>query len=211
MAPKFEMDLTRRMLLGVCAASAAGVAIGGAAKALAGEGDFLRPPGGQDEAAFIAACVHCDRCRSACHTGALQICTMEDGFVNARTPKFNMHRGYCDFCNACIDACSTGALQTFDPAVDKIGVAIVQMDRCMAYIQACESCKESCEYGALTFDSNHHPTIDADLCNGCGKCEHDCTALVYGTFSGGTRRGIRVTPWEEYVEIGSTLVNLEED
>ena len=36
--------------------------------------------------------------------------------------------------------------------------------------------------------------VDATACNGCGRCELECTALVYGAFAGGTRRGIKVEP-----------------
>lgn len=121
-------------------------------------------------------------------------------------PKMDFHKGYCDFCGKCIEVCPTGALVPFDCGADKIGVAIVQRDRCLAYTQGCNNCKESCEYGALVFDQGGCPSIDAALCNGCGRCEFDCTALVFGTFAGGTRRGVQVVPYKEYEAIGATLV-----
>lgn len=201
--------VTRRAFIGLCAATAACAAVGGAGKAFAGQGDLLRPPGGQDEALLHAACLKCDRCRSACPTGCVSVATVDDGFLQARTPKLNFHCGYCDFCGKCQEVCATGALGAFDPACDKIGVAVVQRDRCLAYTLGCENCKDSCAFGALTFDGDRRPVIDAQLCNGCGACECACTALVYGTFSGGTRRGIVVESVSAYEAIGSTLVDGE--
>lgn len=208
-----EQKITRRTFIGLGVATAACAAVGGAGVALAGEGDLLRPPGGQNEASFHAACVKCDRCRSVCPTGAIAVTTIEDGFLRARTPKMNFHKGLCDFCGKCQEVCVTGALGgvgSFDPTRDKMGVAIVQRDRCLAFTQACENCKDSCEYDALHFNSANRPEVDATRCNGCGACEYDCTALVYGTFSGGTRRGIKVVSTSEYERIGSTLVDGEE-
>ncbi len=203
-------SVSRRAFVGFVAATAGCAAIGGAGVAFAGDGELLRPPGGQDEAAFRAACLKCDRCRSACPTGAISVASVGDGLLQARTPTFNFHRGYCDFCGKCQQVCATGALGAFDPDADKIGVAIVQRDRCLAYSQGCVNCKDSCAFGALTFDSARHPVIDGDLCNGCGACECACTALVYGTFSGGTRRGIVVEPVSTWRALGATVCDGEE-
>ena len=202
-------SVTRRAFVGLVAATAGCAALGGIGVAFAGDEHLLRPPGGQDETAFRAACLKCDRCRSVCPTGAISVASVSDGFLQARTPTMNFHRGYCDFCGKCQEVCATGALGAFDPWSDKMGVAIVQRDRCLAYSQGCENCKESCDYGALAFDSARHPVIDGDLCNGCGACENDCAALVYGTFSGGTRRGIVVVDESSWRQIGATLVNGE--
>ena len=202
------MTLTRRELVGFAATTAACLCVGGASVALAGEHELLRPPGARNEADFIASCIKCDRCRSVCPTGAISVARLEDGLLNTRTPIMNFHQGICDFCDLCARVCMTGAIEHgFDPTQDKIGVAIVQKDRCLAYSLDCTNCENSCAYDALVFDSKRHPQIDAELCNGCGVCEYDCTALVYGTFSGGNRRGIVVVPLAEYERIGSTLVD----
>ena len=120
--------MTRRSFVGLAAVCAVGAGVGGAGVAFAGEGELLRPPGGQDERALAAACLKCDRCRSACPTGAVAVASVGDGFLRARTPVLDFHKGYCDFCGKCIEVCPTGALRSFDETAEKLGVAVVQKD-----------------------------------------------------------------------------------
>lgn len=202
--------LTRRSFVGLAAVCAVGVGVGGLGTAFAQGNELLRPPGGQDEQALRAACLKCDRCRSVCPTNAISLASLEDGLVSARTPKLDFHKGYCDFCDKCIQVCPTGALSSFDQATEKLGVAVVQKDRCLSYFQGCNACENSCAFEALSFEQGH-PVVDGRRCNGCGQCEFECTALVYGTFAGGTRRGIVVLPPQAAVALGRTLVENESE
>lgn len=198
--------MTRRSFVGLAAVCAVGAGVGGLGTAFAQGDELLRPPGGQDERALRSACLKCDRCRSVCPTDAISLASVEDGLVSARTPKLDFHKGYCDFCGKCIQVCPTGALRSFDETREKLGVAVVQKDRCLSYFQGCNACEDSCAFGAHSF-SQGHPVIDGGLCNGCGQCEYECTALVYGTFAGGTRRGIVVLPPQAAAALGGTLVD----
>lgn len=203
--------MTRRTFVGFCVTCAACAGVGGAAAAIGGNGELLRPPGGQDEGHLLGSCVRCDRCRSICPTGVIGVAHVEDGVVQARTPKLDFHKGYCDFCDLCARVCPTGAIGPFDEKQDKIGVAIVQKDRCIAYFQGCVECERACPYDAITLDASGHPVVDARACNGCGVCENICPALVYRTFAGGTRRGIVVVAAERYERIGRTIVEDESE
>ncbi|MFR1638334.1 MAG: 4Fe-4S binding protein [Eggerthellaceae bacterium] len=134
-----------------------------------------------------------------------------DGFLRARTPKLNFHRGSCDFCGDCQRVCPTGAIGAFDPEADKMGMAVVQKDRCVAYYQGCVECQKACPFEAIELDGDGHPVVDADRCNGCGVCEDVCPALVYRSFSGGTRRGIVVVSPSAYARLGKTVVEDESE
>lgn len=170
---------------------------------------LVRPPGGQDEIMLAASCIKCDRCRSVCHTGVISVATVNDGFLKARTPKLDFHKGSCDFCDDCRKVCPTGALSIFDPQVNKLGIAIIQKDRCVAYFDGCTECQQACPYQAISLDAGSHPVVDAEKCNGCGVCENICPALVYRAFSGGTRRGVVVVSPSQYKRIGVTAVDDE--
>ena len=178
-------DYTRRAFLGFTAATAALAGVGASAIAFAGEGGLLRPPGGQDEGALVAACVKCDRCRSACPTNVVGVAHVEDGLLQARTPVLDFHKGYCDFCGKCQTACPTG--------------------------EGCVECEKACPYEAIALDDVGHPVIDAAKCNGCGVCENVCPALVYRSFAGGSRRGVVVVAPERYERLGRTTVEGESE
>ena len=155
---------------------------------------LLRPPGGQDENLFLAKCIKCDRCRSVCHTSAIGITSIEEGFLQARTPLMKFHLGSCDFCNKCVEVCPTGALEPFDIKTVKIGVAVLT-NVCIALnLGACTLCYEACKYKAITLDESNRPIIDPQKCNGCGVCENICPALVLRSYVGGKTRGIEVRP-----------------
>lgn len=203
--------MTRRSFVGFCTVTAACAGIGATVKVLDGDAGLLRPPGGQDEARMATSCVKCDRCRSVCPTGVIGVAHVEDGILKARTPKLDFHKGHCDFCDLCARVCPTGAIRAFDEEVEKIGIALVQKDRCVAYFGGCVECRQACPYEAITLDDGSHPVVDPEKCNGCGVCENICPALVYRSFSGGTRRGIVVVAPGRYERIGKTVVEDESE
>lgn len=132
-------------------------AVGGVGTALNGKGGILRPPGGQDAARFSALCIKCDRCRSACPESCITMATLENGILNARTPRLDFHKGYCTFCGRCADVCATGAVCAgFDASVQKIGCAVIDQDKCLAFNGGgCQKCVDACTYGAVSWNGSY--------------------------------------------------------
>ena len=192
-------DLTRRTLITGGAGAAVVLAFGGVVKYAFGSTPLLRPPGGQDEDHFIATCIKCDRCRSVCPLNCISVANMNDGLLNARTPKLNYHRGYCDFCNKCIECCPTGALKAFDPVKEWISPASLDTALCIAYQPSgpgCRRCVNECPFDAIHADSIGRPILDTNKCNGCGYCEYICPSNSFRAFSGIRKRAITVEATE---------------
>jgi ferredoxin-type protein NapG len=193
-----DEGISRRGLVGGVVGAAALVAIGGTAKAFAGEDEFLRPPGGQNEARFLATCIRCDRCRSACPLDAVTVAN-EESFINSRTPKLTFRKGYCNFCNLCIENCPTQALEPFNPDTDWIGPAVIEPQLCIAFAKAggCRICVDACPYDAITLNGAQEPVIDLVKCNGCGYCEYICPSNTFRSFKGSNKRGVNIERTEE--------------
>jgi ferredoxin-type protein NapG len=192
-ADKPSTALSRREVITGACLFAGMMVIGGATKALAFENNLLRPPGGQDSVRLKACCIRCDRCRTVCPTGCVSVSSVSDGWLDARTPKLDFHRGYCIFCNRCIEVCPTGALVPFDPVTDKLGIAYLDTSSCIAYtVGSCDRCRNSCAFDALSFSNSGLPSIDALACNGCGACVDACVVNVYRAFNGSSERAIEV-------------------
>ncbi len=154
----------------------------------------VRPPGGQDEDAFLAGCTRCEKCVEACPNDAIKLCHIEDGLVNMRTPQMDFYSNYCDFCQQfnggnprCVAACVTGALKLEDGATAQntiIGKAQITQDWCLAYMDmGCHKCYDVCPYGAIELDQEGRPYVIDSKCNGCGACEAACVSLTNGSRS----------------------------
>lgn len=202
--------LTRRNFLAGGIALATGVVTGACLRPQAASADVLRPPGALPEEGFMARCISCQRCVSACPEGVLRPLGIEKGIAAARTPEITYAEGSCTFCDECRKVCPTAAIGSVDPYAPqdgRIGVAVVREERCLAFPQteSCGICVDACPYGALSFDEYRQPVVEEKLCNGCGECVRICPANVLTTFGGGSGRGIEVitnNAWNETVSMG---------
>ncbi|MEA5020662.1 MAG: 4Fe-4S dicluster domain-containing protein [Gordonibacter sp.] len=202
-AAKAASGMTRRTFAFGAVGAAAVLGLGGV-KYLPSQ-SLCRPPGGQDEAYLVGACLHCDKCREVCPKNAIAPAYLEQGILNARTPRLNFKRGWCDFCEnepggpRCIAVCPTHALASADPAKATLGKAELNVNWCLAAKgMGCHECVDVCNYEALELGADTVPVVDWDACNGCGACEFACISLSAGSITAGaTDRAIVVKPFEE--------------
>lgn len=212
--------VSRRGFIAGAAGAAALVALG--AVSLAPQAYAVRPPGAQDQARFLGACVRCGKCMEVCPNGVVVPSPVEEGLVAMRAPRLrfdlsssdlNGKLGWCDHCAEanggiarCAEVCPTGALSLKDgSAFDTmlLGKARIEHDWCLAWrLKGCTICKNACPLDAITFDDNNRPVIDEALCNGCGSCEQVCVSMESTSMGEGerhramTRRAIAVYPIE---------------
>ena len=194
-APARETDPTRRQVLAGLAASAVGVAVlRTGIRARHPHSELIRPPGVDDEGAFLARCLRCSQCMKVCPTSGLQPALFEAGLEGLWTPRLVPRLGHCDYgCNACGQVCPSGAIPSLDLARKReavIGLAAIDRDRCLPWAHGipCIVCEEMCpvpekavrlEEVAVTDDRGEpavvqRPYVLDDLCIGCGICERQC-------------------------------------
>lgn len=194
------MDYSRRTLLKSAAGAASACLLAGGAAlvgpaAQARPAQALRPPGALPEEAFLSACVRCGLCVRDCPPQNLKLAAWGDNLsrgVAIGSPYFEARSIPCEMCEhlPCVKACPTGAL---DPALRDItkarmGVAVlIDHENCLNYLGLrCDVCYRVCPVidKAITLEkvsnprSDRHamllPTVHADACTGCGKCEKSC-------------------------------------
>lgn len=146
---------------------------------------LIRPPGALPEPGFLAACVRCGECMSACPTNTLQPIWFEAGILGMFSPAVTPERKYCDpRCTVCGDVCPTRAIRAVseqERVWARTGTAVIYRQKCLAWEhkKSCMVCDEVCPYDAVEFEKKPElphpvPHVDENKCAGCGYCEHYC-------------------------------------
>lgn len=151
----------------------------------------VRPPGALPDADFLAACLRCGLCVRDCPYDTLSLAELDDGPA-VGTPFFRARAVPCEMCEdiPCVKACPSGAL---DPSLTDIkkarmGTAVlIDQENCLNFLGLrCDVCHRVCPLmgEAITLEQSHNertgkharflPTVHADKCTGCGKCEKAC-------------------------------------
>ncbi len=190
--------IDRRRFLQDAARAVAGCAVAGmflgqlARQARALPAEALRPPGALPEPEFLAACLRCGLCVRDCPYGTLSLARAGVDGAAVGTPFFTARDVPCEMCDdiPCVLACPSGALDPGLTAIDdaRMGVAVlVDQQHCLnALGLRCDVCYRVCPAidAAITLEQSHNartghhavfmPTVHAEACTGCGKCEKSC-------------------------------------
>ena len=190
--------LDRRRFLVDTARGVAGCALAGtglvwlASDARALPATAIRPPGALGEEAFLAACIRCGLCVRDCPYDTLTLAELGTDGPATGTPFFTARDVPCEMCDdiPCVAACPTGALDQGLTSIDDadMGVAVlIDEEHCLnALGLRCDVCYRVCPVidKAITLEQSHNarsghhaifmPTVHADFCTGCGKCEKSC-------------------------------------
>lgn len=227
-------DPKRRRFLSDAVRLASGAALLGvglgfyAEKSKALPAEAIRPPGALPEPEFLGACVRCGLCVRACPYDTLRLARLQEP-VTLGTPFFIARDVPCEMCEdiPCVAACPTGALAKSLTRIDdaRMGVAnLVDQETCLNFQGLrCDVCYRVCPLidKAITLEPElnartgthtvFRPTVHADQCTGCGKCEKSCVleqpaikvlplALAKGRSGAHYRFG-----WEEKARAGESL------
>ncbi len=169
--------------------------LGDAAASAATRPRLIRPPGAQDEAAFLARCLRCGECILVCPTAGLQPALGQGGLEAVWTPVLTPRLGHCDYaCAACGGVCPSAAIPELDLATKRaqvLGVAEIDEARCLPWALGtpCSVCEEMCPVPEKaivlseprlithpdgTQDYVSRPAVVRRRCIGCGICENKC-------------------------------------
>ena len=176
----------------------------------------LRPPGALQEEAFLAACIRCGLCVRDCPYDTLKLAELGADGPATGTPYFTAREVPCEMCDdiPCVAACPTSALDHDLTVIDDadMGTAVlIDLEHCLnALGLRCDVCYRVCPLidEAITLEQSHNsrsghhaifmPTIHADKCTGCGKCEKSCVLPGEAAIKVLPTRLARVEPAEHY-------------
>ena len=144
----------------------------------------ITPPGSKDVRRFNNACTACHLCVEKCPSQVLQPSFLEYGLVGMLQPMMSYKHGFCNYhCTVCTDICPTKALLPITQAEKKalqIGLVHFIKENCVVVTDGtnCGACSEHCPTQAVSMQPYKGdlriPTINNDLCIGCGGCEYIC-------------------------------------
>jgi ferredoxin len=148
--------------------------------------NVICPPGSGSITRFLDRCTACQLCVSACPTHVLQPTWTAYGLDGLMKPRMDYTTAFCNYeCRVCGEACPSGAITLLDlpeKQVTQIGEARFEKEKCIVVVKGtdCAACSEHCPTKAVYTlpygDNLRLPTVNRDLCIGCGGCEYACPA-----------------------------------
>ncbi len=143
------------------------------------------PPGANNVGHYKRHCTGCHLCVSKCPTGIITPSAFELGLSGFMQPVVTFEHRYCDYdCVICTTVCPSHALLPLtkeEKHLTRVGKAVFIKRNCVVHSMGenCGACDEHCPTKAIKMvphgDPSRNlviPTVDTDLCVGCGACEH---------------------------------------
>ena len=129
----------------------------------------VRPPYNEDSTIFNTLCIECEG------TPCIDIC--EEDIIKLdgdKIPFLSFEKSGCTFCEECAKACPSEVLILNQKHIINAKFSI-DVNSCLAWNSVmCSSCKDACFEDAISFLGVFRPTIDMDICTGCGFCYGVC-------------------------------------
>lgn len=144
------------------------------------------PPGGKSLDHLKANCTACQACVEACPNRIISPAFGEYGVANLMLPTIHYNKQFCGFnCNVCSTVCPNGALLPLtveEKREVQIGRVKFIAKNCIVFKHNtdCGACDEHCPTKAITMEEwqgkpgLYFPTVNPDMCIGCGGCEYVC-------------------------------------
>lgn len=146
----------------------------------------LSPPGSVSAEHLLSHCTACHLCVSRCPSHVLKPAFTEYGLGGIMQPMMSFEEGFCNYdCTVCSQTCPNGAILPLtkeEKHLTQTGRVVFTLENCIVYNYDtdCGACSEHCPTQAVTMkpykDGLTIPSVDPDICVGCGGCEYVCPA-----------------------------------
>jgi ferredoxin-type protein NapF len=148
----------------------------------------IAPPGAVSLDRFKKNCTACYACISACPNNIIRPSKGEYGLEGLMLPVLDFDKHFCSYeCHECSTVCPNNALMPLtleDKRLTQVGQARFFLERCIVHTDGtdCGACDEHCPTKAISMvpygeDGLYIPSLNENLCIGCGGCEYICPAV----------------------------------
>ncbi len=148
----------------------------------------IAPPGAVSTEHLKRNCTACYACISACPNNIIIPASNEYGLDGVLLPVLSFKDHFCGYdCNICSAVCPNDAIRPLtleQKQLTQIGQAKFFLEKCIVHTDGtdCGACDEHCPTKAITMvpygeTSLYIPSLNTDICIGCGGCEYICPAV----------------------------------
>jgi polyferredoxin len=148
----------------------------------------IAPPGAQSIEHLKENCSACHACVATCPNSIIKPSMGEYGLDGLLLPVLDYKNHFCGYdCNACTQVCPNHALIPMtleEKKLCQIGKAKFTLHNCIVFTDKtdCGACDEHCPTKAITMVAYKDtglfiPSLNRDICIGCGGCEYICPAV----------------------------------